>query len=791
MCNLRTVAICFVFVAKKEALEMIQLAKDKRLTIKVRHAKILFCGAAHAGKTSFSRLLQGKPHIYDYKSTQFGETSQVLSTKVSVESSKWVVLDRKLETEKLMMYLRVLLQKSENQKEDEAFYNFDIASTVNTASSKATIEPVQSIEKTVTQTTGTKSNDQQWNDDVPEDQPFISVLNNQPSELPHAKEESSPLNDKLRLSVEKEMANLSTSELRDKIPDTWDLFTLLDTGGQPEFIKMLPAINDFAALTFVVLNMCKGKKCINDNVKAQYSCKDHDYPEHELKYTNKELIECLLSSVRSATTVQERKFFSKSFIEKIVVPGDNKHPNPKPVVCFIGTHADEVSGIINVVVDCIDKEISELDIMKNTENKPFITWCDILTKKLIIPIDNRTIENVESSDIQRNTSISVNNIHDESNKLLDEKTQYEIPISWFILELEIRKYCKINKVVCLRMNKIKVICDQIMPTNKSMKIEMIKEVMKFYHTFGTLLYFHEVKGFNDIVITDPQWLFNNLTKIITCKFDKNLHSSTEICDMVNKGICTENLLGKVTLDLCEDVKISSFLELLVYLKVIAPINNCQYFIPSVLRTRNDEIFSGVKSGEQYGKAVAYKANEEVEIEPLFITSKFGTIPRGLFAFLIVELLQRHPEFHSKNNPSNNSYYCFADLITFRIDPWWYFTLTDKISYLMLQVRVKRKNQPSYHHQVQNYVTKALEIVCDHFDWSLNNFRYGFLCKECPNKHPSLLVDEVPISSITYDYTKCMDDEIMDLKTEQRIWFEVFKYKVVIKCSSNCTCSWLI
>ena len=29
----------------------------------------------------------------------------------------------------------------------------------------------------------------------------------------------------------------------ENIPKTWDLFTLLDTGGQPEFINMLPAIN--------------------------------------------------------------------------------------------------------------------------------------------------------------------------------------------------------------------------------------------------------------------------------------------------------------------------------------------------------------------------------------------------------------------------------------------------------------------------------------------------------------------------------------------------------------------
>ena len=747
---------------------MIQQAKDKNLTIKVRHAKILFCGAAHAGKTSFSRLLQGKPHIYDYESTQIGETRQVLSDKVSLESSKWVVLDRELETEKLMMCLYQLLQKSENQREEEkTFNNYTTTSTVKLASNKPPAELVQSIKEAEIQATETKSGNQLYFDDVPETQSSISVLDSQPSELLQAKEKSSIEN--LRLSVEKEMADFSISELRDKIPDEWDLFTLLDSGGQPEFIKMLPAINNFAAITFVVLNMCEGRKCIDDNVNAQYSCKDHDYPEYKLKYTYKELIECLLSSVRIATTVKERKFFDDRFIKKAVVKWD-AHPNP--VVCFIGTHADELKNKINVL-NYIDEEISRLIVMEK-ESQAFITWKDFLTQKYLIPIDNTTTEgNAKNSDIQRNTLMAVDEIHKESNKLLKEKTQYKIPISWFILELEIRKHCKINKMVCLFLHEIKAIWDKIMPNSKSMDIEMIKEVMKFYHMFGTLLYFHEVKGMDDIVITDPQWLFNNLTKIITCTSDKKfLHSGAEIHDMKYKGICNENLLERLTLDLRRGVNMKSFLELLVYLKVIARLNNHQYFIPSVLS------LSAVESDEPFGKAVAYTTNgKEIKMDPLFITSKFETIPRGLFGFLIVQLLQENQNLHNKNDSIIKIFdCCFADRITFQMKPWWYFTLTDKISYLMLQVRVEGENQPSYHCHVQKMVTKALGVVCDKFDWQLSNCRYGFLCKKCTSKeHPSILPNELPIASRIEDYTECIHDKIMEFKEEQRIWFEVCTY----------------
>ena len=56
-----------------------------------------------------------------------------------------------------------------------------------------------------------------------------------------------------------------------------------------------------------------------------------------------------------------------------------------------------------------------------------------------------------------------------------------------------------------------------------MKIDEIKEIMKFYHSYGVLLYFDKVDGMNKFVITNPQRLFINLSKIIMCKFEDNAY----------------------------------------------------------------------------------------------------------------------------------------------------------------------------------------------------------------------------------------------------------------------------
>ena len=782
---------------------MVQQAKDEGLTIKVRHAKIMFCGASHAGKSSFSRLLQNKPHKYEYKSTAVGETTQVMSNlegsncpgpddkkyliaeKVNLEDSSWVTLNSKKETERLANIMCLLLKK-QKKTEDDNHSNDSIDSSVSTASNEQTINSVPSSEKTVKEETNIKSEDELSNKGMPENQTPLPATDNQPSK-PSNVEEDRP-NKSIQVLVEEEMANIPISELKEKIPETWDLFTLLDTGGQPEFIKMLPAINAFATITFVVLNMNEVKKCMDTPVTAQYSCKDSNYPEHEMKYTNKELVECLLSSVRIAATVQVNKtYFDKEFIDKIIVKSDHEHP--KPVVGFIGTHADELENEYDDVVNYFNEEIRGLEIIKY-KDQPFDIWRNVrkkgnvCTKGYLFAVDNtknsKGIKTSAMETIQKNTSEAVKVIHDESNKILTNTAQYTIPITWFILELEIRKHCDINKKVCISLTEIKGICDQIMPPHKTMEIEVIKEVMKFYHMFGTLLYFHKVDGMKEIVITNPQWLFNNLTKIVTCQFDENLCISKDhdINIMEKKGICNESLLEMLTLDLRQDVEIKSFLKLLVHLKVIAPIpskNNDQYFIPSVLPMRDS--LPNITSGEQFGKAVIFTTNgEEIEVkDPLLITSKFGTIPRGLFGFLVVQLLQDNPKLYSENDLNSDTYYCFADQATFRIQCWWYFTIIDKISYLELQVRVEGNNQPSYHRKVQEIVTNALGEVCDQFNWQLSDCRYGFLCKKCTTKdHPSLLLDsEAPITSKIDDHTECMHRKIMPLnEKEKRIWFEV-------------------
>ena len=101
-----------------------------------------------------------------------------------------------------------------------------------------------------------------------------------------------------------------------------------------------------------------------------------------------------------------------------------------------------------------------------------------------------------------------------------------------------------------------------------------------------LLYFDEVDGMKDFVITDPQWLFANLAKLITCTFKKENNCDAKILQTFNKeGIFNKKLLDSIDLDIY-DIKQESFLSLLEYLKIVAPMgdNSKCYLMPSILPT---------------------------------------------------------------------------------------------------------------------------------------------------------------------------------------------------------------
>ena len=323
----------------------------------------------------------------------------------------------------------------------------------------------------------------------------------------------------------------------------------------------------------------------------------------------------------------------------------------------------------------------------------------------------------------------------------------------------------------MHLSEVKRIYDNIAITDEVMEMWQIEEILKLYHLFGVLLYFHEVDGMKEYVITDPQWLFRNLNSIIECKFIKRQHDVNAINKVKKEGIFRRDLLTEINLDI-QDLDIESLVNLLIYLRIFAKIDDCNYFMPSVLpicdRITDDPGFFNEK---EYGKAVIYKHNTScIEVKPLLIGFASGMIPRGLFGLLVVKLLQNNKDFELHGKNTANKLRRYSDLISFFKEPCYYITLQDKVSYLELQIRV-RYDEPSIHCEVQKVVTKALKEVFDQFHWRFSDLRYGFLCSY-PSSQPHItkLDKETPFPSVFPKYSYCEDHHGIKLTEAHSIWF---------------------
>ena len=524
------------------------------------------------------------------------------------------------------------------------------------------------------------------------------------------------------------------------------------------------------------MDISKGKDCLNNLVTAQYKDKGYDYVKRGLKYTNSHLLKCLLSSVK--VSAMKKDDFHPEIIKKTT---EDNHP--KPVVCIIGTCADklkkEFGEKYNEEVLKINEEVQKL--IKVVKDKDVLNfWCKG-DKNFVIPIDNTISRKLLEKGNKCETAAEISRIHERSNEILRKKAQYEIPITWFILELELRNCEK----VCIPLSEVQSKCDEIMPSYRKMNLRQIKEVLKFYHSCGMLLYFSEV-DMNNYVITNPEWLFLNLTKIIMCKFVNNAKDlyDSHIVEEMDRGICSLELLMRLELDL-KGIELNSFVNLLQYFKVIAPVKAMEnaYFIPNILPLCDEDY---IFTEKECGKPAAFGPDGQCihpEVEPLLIEFTFGTIPRGLFGSLVVQLLKDNPDTYGLCESNHMCQY--ADLISFFIKPCWYISLRDRISYLELQVRVIGK-KPSCHYKVQSTVTAALKKVCYDFNWQFNDCRYGFKChlhaEDSENKHLTLLSETQPFPSVIPDDAYCRNWVPTPLTRAHTIWFKVCKFIVKLLSS---------
>ena len=723
-----------IIIAEKrnqEIQETMLKAVDAKHSVPIRYGKVLFCGAAAAGKSNFLNLLMKEDFQPLHISTEVLKPQQVTIAVKAVASTK---LNDEIEFKKMEIDDEILQLESYLPKK----YNIPIA-------------PLQKLSLQIPLQENSSA-DNSTKKHTKSTVPYKPSADNSKLALANVKTDTKKLNERSAGAI-------------------WDILTFMDTGGQPQFISMLPAVNSFAMITFIVHKLqTGGLNSLNKTVKVQYGNKKGEVSikPHPHNYTYLQFIETLISYSSNILST------NTSFLDKVKIES-KEYENTRSIV-LTGTH----SGDDQLSEDDIKEADEELTKIVNKSGVNHIKPQLNKNYQFLVPIDNKkqgknsTIQ-VTEKDTKKYTNPS--DVRRYIQKMLSNQDKIHVPIKWLLLELEIRKICQQRN--CNLMSY-----DDVLKLAKERKLgyngefgddvdiddkQFIKQGLRFHHSFGVLLYFEDVEGMQKLVITNHQWLFNNLSKIVEHSFI--CETSNDFKDLKN-GIFKKSLVGSDCLDIGKDFEnsqisvqsvdpINAFLNLLEHLRIAAPSNDnaSKYFMPCILDSCELTNFKE--------KVPQYKVND---IEPLLIQfkSKNGetySFPRGAFCFLVVELMvsmkwERHGQ-------------AFVNLITlFKKDTAHYVTLIDRI--FCLEVHVTYKKDNNIHYEVHEIINKALDTVGKKLKIDCN-LCHGFTC-------PCQLIKEMHIAYIQEDNNKyccCSENSATDLADTHTVWLKRYTVSICL------------
>ena len=736
-------------------------AREDGYTIQVRYGKILFCGANGAGKTNFSNLLLKEKFNYKHISTEVIKPQQAtiaIKAQVSKHDKSSEVIFEKMnidqEISQLMSYLPKKYTKPQHQEDTTAYdqqnttsYNQKHALKVQIKNkSLKNIWPIKLFFKK-------SKNEENFSID------YENIT------VPTFAEDVMSR----KLVSTSVYSNSHVAQLPQKV---WDILTFMDTGGQPQYISMLPAVNSFAMITFIVHKMNGGRESLDDKFMVQHGNKEgeHSFTPYEHECTYLQLIKTLMSYA------SVNFFPDKSFLNEFKVSCNQTHSRS---ISFIGTHSKDVSENDIVEIDRVLTDIVETSNSKNIKVKLNHIY------KCLVPIDNKEqnslpksctkSEDLESPvsnkeyDAKRYTNPST--IREYIYEWMEKQDIYEVPIQWLLLELEVRKVCESKQCSFITYEDVLQIGRE-----KSLGDDnFIKIGLRFHHIFGVLLYFEDVEGMHELVITNHRWLFEKLSEIVKYSFKADIKIEY---DDLQKGMFNESMLNRLNID--EDFEKSginiksvnpknAFLKLLQHLLIIARLNedDTKYFMPSLLKSLNISDHKNSIPGESNFTSLTSDPEPLlIQFESVDATNSF---PRGFLCFLVVQLIQSTKWELYKRNVYNNI------LTFFKVNDGYYVTLVDKVFFLEITVTHDDTDMAPIHHEVLQTIERAISAVRQRLNIELK-LKYGFQCKMCQDSeevHMTYLVE----NDNTFCY--CDGEKITKLENSHKIWLsaisEVCKY----------------
>ena len=394
-----------------------------------------------------------------------------------------------------------------------------------------------------------------------------------------------------------------------------------DTGGQPEFHEVLPALVSGPSVFLMVFNLHEG---FDSMYKVRYESASNTYNVYDSSFTVRHVLMQCLSSIAS--------YHKTCCIQQTT----------SVKVMFFGTHSDLVTP---ETIAITDKELRHSIDDTIFEKEGIVEPLD--DEMLLVPLDNY---NDEHGDKVREIIERV--IKREEGGA--SPYQVEFPVPWLGLELSLR-----------RLESAAISHDECFAYAKKFNIteEEFPSCLNFLHyKTGTIRYYNSVEKLKDTVIIKPNILFIALTELITSTFN-----------IANLGGAKSKTFKTLGLFKADDAKgvfkkheaklgmhFDQFLALLQYLNILGEAHGLNtgdetfdYFLPCAL----------VHAPEP-------ESPDSVDLNSLLVAFESGFVPKGVFSGLLGFLSNR--KFKILRDRKNRRPKLFRDQATFEFNEERFF-----------------------------------------------------------------------------------------------------------------------
>ena len=279
----------------------------------------------------------------------------------------------------------------------------------------------------------------------------------------------------------------------------------------------------------------------------------------------------------------------------------------EPVVFIVGTHIDLLKSRADSVIAEMNKSLDR--IISEHGFASIVCYANAASSTVMYTVDNTSVNDDNFKIIRSDINEYICNRH-------EFMVLYPVSYLWLCLELQ-----NLGATV-ISIDKFRQLASKF-----NITLEQINHLLHFLHFRIGIIQYYAIDNLSDIVIKEPQVLFNKVTDLLTKTFiSSKTMKVNQQRSFQQKGILDAAVLESILGESNNQITAKQFLTFMVHLRLAVPFTDKsgikKYFFPCVLHHVQ---VSGIEK-------------RKTDIAPLAICFQLGHCPQGLFGVLISHLV---------------------------------------------------------------------------------------------------------------------------------------------------------